>query len=140
MERDEHGESALLQAILTLWHLPDFQTLVDVANRQPPPDLSGLAPLVVAQAVAGDPVARRVLHAEAGELAQLARIILTRVIASGAPEPPPRLAFAGSIMQHVALVRETIVALLECDFPRLDPLPGVVDPVLGALWRARQLT
>ena len=112
VERDERGESPLLQAILNLWHLADFQALVDVANRQPPPDLSRLAPLVVAQAAAGDPVARQVIEAESAELARLARIILRRVVDSTAGEP---------------------------EFPGLDPLPGVVDAALGALWRARQL-
>ena len=140
VEHDEHGVSLLLQAILDLWQLPDFQSLVDFANRQPSPDVSRLAPLVVAQAATGDPVANRVLEAESADLAYLARIILNRVAASTGSNTPPRLALAGSILEHVPLVRDRILALLERDFPTLQPLPGVVDPVLGALWRARQLS
>ncbi len=139
VEHDERGSSPLLQAILDVWQLPDFQALVDVANRQPPPDLSRLAPLVVAQASEGDPVASRVLQSESANLASIARIILQRVVASTGPDTPPRLALAGSILEHVPLVRDHILDLLRRDFPTLQPLPGVVDPVLGALWRARQL-
>ncbi len=139
VEHDEHGSSALLQSILDLWQLPDFQALVEFANRQPSPDLSRLAPLVVAQATAGDPVALQVLETESADLAYLARIILTRVITSTGPGIPPSLAFAGSILEHVPLVRDRVVAHLTRDIPALHPLPGVVDPVGGALWRARQL-
>ncbi len=142
VEHDEHGASPLLQAILDLWQLQDFQSLVDVANRQPPPDLSRLAPLVVAQATAGDPVATGVLESESADLAYIARIILRRVVASTQSHPgfTPRLALAGSILEHVPLVRDRILHLLQQDVPDLQPLPGVVDPVQGALWRARQLT
>lgn len=141
VEHDEHGPSPLLQAILELWQLADFQALVDVANRQPPPDLSRLAPLVVAHATAGDPVALRVLETESAELAYVARIILRRVLEStrNVSGFVPRMALAGSILEHVPLVRDRILALLRQEVPSLEPLPGVVDPVLGALWRARQL-
>ena len=140
VEHDECGSSPMLQAILDLWQLADFQSLVDFANRQPAPDLSRLAPLVVAQAIAGDPVANRVLEAESAELAHIARIVLRRVAESAGSIPGfvPGLALAGSILEHVPLVRDRILAHLRQDFPTLEPLPGVVDPVLGALWRARE--
>ena len=141
IEHDEHGSSPLLQSILKLWQLESFQALVDVANRQPAPDLSRLAPLVVAHATKDDPVALRVLKTESADLAYIARIILRRVVESTQSTSPgvaPRLALAGSILEHVPLVRDHVLALLRQDFPALQPLPGVVDPVLGALWRARQ--
>ncbi len=142
LEHDESGASLLLQAILDLWQLEDFKALVDFANRQPPPDLSRLAPLVVTHATAGDLVAIRVLERESDDLASVARIILHRVLesAAGTPGFTPRIALAGSILEHVPLVRDRILTLLQQDVPTLEPLPGVVDPVLGALWRARQLT
>ena len=143
LEHDEHGTSPLLQAILDLWQLPDFHSLVDVANRQPPPDLSRLAPIVVSHATAGNPAAIRVLETEAADLATVARSILRRVLESAQETPgfTPRIAFAGSILEHVPLVRDRILSLLQQDTPALEPLPGgVVDPVFGALWRARQLS
>jgi hypothetical protein len=47
------------------------------------------------------------------------------------------LAFTGSILEHVVLMREGIVEALRRDYPALKVVPGVVDPTLGALWRAR---
>ena len=49
----------------------------------------------------------------------------------------PDLAFTGSILEHVIPIREGIVDILRRDLPSLKVLPGVVDPILGALWRAR---
>jgi hypothetical protein len=37
----------------------------------------------------------------------------------------------------VTPIREGIVAALRRDHPSLMVLPGTVDPILGALWRAR---
>ena len=140
LERDARGQSSLLDSILELWHLDGFQALVEFANRQPPPDVSRLAPLVVRHAMANDPVAREVLESETAELAKLARVILDRVHSSVASGTPVPIAFAGSIMEHVPLVREGVLAPLRAVYPKIEPKTGVGDPVLGALWRARQGT
>ena len=137
LEHDEHGSSALLDAILELWRLNDFQALVAFANRQPPPDLSQLAPLVVSRAAMSDRVAEAVLDQEAADMAHLARIIFAKVRSSASAGASLRVAFAGSIMEHVPRLRERIIDLLRQGLPQLQELSGVVDPVLGALWRAR---
>lgn len=136
---DEERETALLPAILTLWELADAAAIVDYANRIPSPDVTKLAPLVVSCAEAGDEVARRVLRREAEELAHLAHLVINRLRRTDSrPDWIPELAFTGSILQHVAEVRNGIVEVLQRDLPELKVLPGVVDPIQGALWRARQ--
>ena len=40
-------------------------------------------------------------------------------------------------MENVTPVRDALLASLRTDFPTLQALPGVVDPIAGALWRAR---
>ena len=137
LEHDEFQRSPLLADILEIWQLPNFQALVEYANRQPAPDFSRLAPLVVEHASSGDRVALEVLRLESAELAAVARIICRRVLKSLAAGSPFRLASAGSILEHVPLVREAILGDLRGEFPNLEALPGVVDPVFGALWRAR---
>ena len=139
LQRDEQGSSPLLEAILAFWHLPDFQALVAFANTHPAPDLSRLSPLVVEFALAGDAVACAVLEREAADMAHLAGIILTRIVASTGPAVPPRLAFAGSIMEHVHLLRDRIAELVRAEFPSLESSQSTVEPVQGALWRARTL-
>lgn len=135
---DEQKETALLPAILKLWDLPDAMAIVDYANRIPSPDVTKLAPVVVECAAAGDAVAARVLRREAEELGHLARVMIDRVRREeGRSDWVPDLSFTGSILEHVDAVRNGIVEVLRVDLPDLKVLPGVVDPLQGALWRAR---
>lgn len=135
---DQERETTLLPAILNLWGLKDFDELVAYANQIPAPDFTRLAPLVVSCAEAGDPVAQGVLQREAEELAYLARLIIERLRrADHHPDWVPDLAFTGSILEHVAPIREGIVEILRRDLPTMKVVPGMVDPILGALWRAR---
>ena len=138
LARDEGRESALYPAIMKVWSLATFDELVGYANQIPSPDFTKLAPVVVACAEAGDEVAKGVLRREAEELAHLAHVVINRLRQEDAqPEWAPKLAFTGSILEHVGLMRDGIVHALRRDFPALQVVPGVVDPTLGALWRAR---
>jgi len=141
MAIDEGRATTLLSAILELWRLPNLDSLVGYANQIPAPDFTRLAPAVVKCAAEGDAAAANVLRREAEELAHLARLVIERIRqAGGGTDNPawlPDLAFTGSILEHVAPIREGIVDALRRDLPSLKVLPGVVDPILGALWRAR---
>lgn len=135
---DEQRETTLLPAILKLWNLNNFDELVGYANQNPSPDFTRLAPLVVSCAAAGDAVAQHVLRREAEELAYLARLVIERLRRmENRPDWVPDLAFTGSILEHVAPIRDGIVEVLRRDLPALKVIPGMVDPTLGALWRAR---
>jgi N-acetylglucosamine kinase-like BadF-type ATPase len=136
---DEERQTTLLPAILKLWGLTEYMELVGYANQIPSPDVTKLAPLVVECAAAGDEVAHKVLRREAEELAHLARIVIDRLRRADKREDwLPDLAFTGSILEHVAEVRDGIVDVLRAELPQLKVLSGVVDPLQGALWRARQ--
>lgn len=135
---DEECTTAILPEILKLWGLPDATALVAYANKIPSPDFSKLAPIVATCAEQGDAVAQGVLSREASELAHLALTLIDR-LRRDAPGSDwlPEVAFTGSILEHVILVRNGIVENLETKISSVKTLPGVVDPVLGALWRAR---
>lgn len=138
LAQDEGRPTTLMAEILKLWDLPDVEGLVAYANKIPAPDFSRLAPVVVACAEQGDAIAKGVLRREAEELAHLVHIVIDRLRRDApGPEWLPQVAFTGSIVERVMPVREGIVEALKRDFPALETLPGVVDPVLGALWRAR---
>lgn len=141
---DEGRPSTLMPAILDLWQLPDIDALVAFGNQIPPPDFTRLAPLVVECAQHGDPAAQNVLRREAEDLAQLGRLVIERLRQAerqiehhADPDWLPSLAFTGSILEHIPAVRASLVEALHRDLPTLNILPGVVDPILGALWRAR---
>ena len=135
---DEGETTPLLPAVLEHWQLNSVAELVAFANQVPPPDFSRLTHLVLRCAEEGDSVASSVLTREGEDLAQLACLVMRRLRRSS-PDPnwTPPLAFAGSIMEKVLPVRLALIAAVERHFSSVSTLDGVVDPVLGALWRAR---
>ena len=135
---DEGYATLLLHEVLECWQLDSIVQLVAFANQTPSPDFSRLTHLVLRSAEQGDPVASSVLRKEGEDLAHLACLIMRRLILIS-PDKfwTPPLAFAGSIMEKMPPVRDALIASVEREFSGVQTLDGVVDPVLGALWRAR---
>jgi N-acetylglucosamine kinase-like BadF-type ATPase len=124
---------------MKFWKLERLEQLIEYANRTPAPDLSRLAPLVVRCAEAGDTLADDVLHSQGQELGYLVRLLIRRLrTISGDMSFTPDIAFAGSIAERVATVRDALLADVRVEFPSVLTRKGIVDPVEGALWRARQ--
>jgi len=138
LARDEGRFTRLLQDVMDFWRLTTLDLLVEHANRIPPPDFSGLTELVLRAAELEDEVAAEVLHKEGEALAYLAQLVIQRLQSmAGNHEWVPPIAFAGSIMEKVPPVREAVIAALQREFRHVRILAGVVDPIAGAVWRAR---
>ena len=137
LAKDEDQPTALLDAILEFWNLPSIDLLIEFANSRPSPDFSSLTQLVLKLANSGDAVASAVLKSEGEDLALLVRLVVRRLQAADGYGELPSVAFAGSIMQKVKPVREALIASLRTEFPAIQTLDGVIDPTVGALWRAR---
>jgi glucosamine kinase len=94
-------------------------------------------------AEAGDAVAAAVLQREGEELGYLVRLVVRRLQKASASlggsklQALPALAFTGSIMERVAPVRESLIATVRAEFPEIETREGVIDPIVGAVWRAR---
>lgn len=136
LARDEGRSTCLLPAVLEFWSLESIEQLVSFANTLPGPDVSQVTPLVLRCAAEGDPVAGEVLLREGEDLAYLVILVIRRLLATD-PGHLPGLAFAGSIMENLPPVREALIAAVHREFPAVQMMAGVVDPVQGALWRAR---
>jgi len=135
---DAETPTTLLETILGRWKLENMHRLVEAANRFPSPDFSELAPVVVGCAEGGDAVATAVLQQEAEEMAHLVQLMITRLRRSSRDQAwLPEIAFAGSMLQHVPMLREFLISALHQKHPLVHARDGVVDPLLGALWRAR---
>lgn len=135
---DQERSTTMLDEVSAFWKVSSLGSLVEYANRTPAPDVSQLAHLVVACAEQGDTVAQEVLAREGQELAYLVKLLIHRLRKlEGDSNFVPPVAFAGSIMDRVQPVRDALVASLHEEFPTLQASPGVVDPIEGALWRAR---
>jgi glucosamine kinase len=123
---------------LDFWELASVDLLVEYANRRPAPDFSSLTELVLRYAEMGDEVAAAVLRREGEDLAYLVRLVMHRLRTDSVKKDwVPPIAFAGSIMEKVPPVRQALIAAVQREFPEVHTLDGVVDPIVGAVWRAR---
>jgi glucosamine kinase len=138
LAKDEGHSTRLLQDVMDFWRLTSLDSLVEHANKIPPPDFSELTELVLRAAEFGDEVAADVLHKEGKALAYLVQLVMRRLQSmAGNHEWVPPIAFAGSIMEKVSPVREAVIAAIQREFPHVRILAGVVDPIAGAVWRVR---
>jgi N-acetylglucosamine kinase-like BadF-type ATPase len=136
-EHDEQGSSRLLNALAAVWRADTLEQLVEIAHGTPAADFAELARTVVAMADDGDPLAQDVLRAGGRALGDDAALALRKVLALE-PAAPRRVAFTGSVLENITIVREAMIAAIEQQYPGTLVLPQAVDPTEGALWRARQ--
>jgi glucosamine kinase len=143
LAKDEGCPTLLLDAVLEFWQLASLDLLVEYANSRPAPDFSRLTEVVLRCANSGDEIAAAVLRKQGEELAWLVRLLIRRMqlasaaAGSGEHHTLPSIAFAGSIMEKVQPVRDALIATVRNEFPALHTLDGVIDPIAGAVWRAR---
>jgi N-acetylglucosamine kinase-like BadF-type ATPase len=138
LAKDEERQTLLLSAVMDFWELSSLDSLVEYANSRPAPDYSKLTEVVVRCAELGDKTALGVLRQQGEELAYLVRLVIRRLrAASNEQEWTPPIAYTGSILENVSQVRDALIATVQREFPRAQAPDKVVDPVEGALWRAR---
>lgn len=135
---DEERQTLLLSAVMDFWELSSIDSLVEYANSRPSPDYSKLTEVVVRCAELGDETALGVLRQQGEELAYLVRLVIRRLrLASNEQEWTPPIAYTGSILENVAQVRDALMEAVQREFPNAKAPDRVVDPIEGALWRAR---
>lgn len=134
---DYEQPTPILERVTAFWKASSVGEVVDKAHSAP--DFSLLAPLVVGCAEEGDVVALGVLERGGRLLGEDAAEACRRVRALDPDGPMPRVAFTGSILEKVAFVRESMVMTIRQSLPGVEILPEAVDPLMGALWRARGL-
>jgi N-acetylglucosamine kinase-like BadF-type ATPase len=160
--------TSLLREIEQHWKLNSLGELVAYANRRSDsvhaaPEFASLAPVVARLADAGDALATKVLAQAGVELAELVTLVYSKMssttlgtpsmtASSGAPGERSWLvgvrsswvgsaigvAFTGSVLTHISQVRAAMTARLAVLLPAASVRQTSVDPLEGALWRARQ--
>jgi glucosamine kinase len=136
----DFGESTrILEMVIRHWSAASLEEVVDIANRTPPPDFSQLAPIVVECAEQGDAVAHQVLELGGRLLGEDAAEAFRHVRNLDPDVPTPGIAFTGSILEKVGYVRESMIDTIRRNLPEIHIVPHAVDPIQGALWRARQI-
>jgi len=129
----------LKERVMQQWHLNDIEEAIAIANAAP--DFPALTPMVVTCAEEGDEVALEVLQRGGRELAGLALQAIDHLRDMEGPEQfvLPQVAFTGSVVQRVALLRNAMIAELRRVEPKIEVFPEAVDPVAGAVWQARHM-
>jgi N-acetylglucosamine kinase-like BadF-type ATPase len=146
--RDEGLETALTDGILQAWKFNTIDELVQRANATPPPDFPRLFRTVLLAADGGDAIARELLIDAGTKLAALAAIVVRRLAPEAEGGSPPAapltiaalpIAMTGSVFRQSPKVRQIFYDTLQKNFPGIDVRPDLVDPVEGALARAKRL-
>lgn len=137
------ASTCLLREIEEHWGLKSVAELVALANQRmfaegmAPPDFAGLAPVVARCAADGDVLAAGILERAGEELAELVSVVFHKMHAVVVRDGEIGVAFTGSVLGQIAAVREAMVARLAVAVPAARVREGAVDPLEGALWRAR---
>jgi glucosamine kinase len=135
---DFQQPTIILDRVMKFWSAATLGDIANLANATPSPDFSQLAPLIVECAREGDAVALDILQKGGHLLGEYATHAVLRLRALEPDAPWPGIVFVGSVLDKVALVRESMIATIRHKVPSVKILPEAVDPIQGALWRARQ--
>lgn len=133
---DEDIGTALQLAVFEQWQIGGIPELVRKANQAA--DFAALFPAVLQASFAGDGVARALLQAAGAELSRLAAVVLRKLGTRDAPLDGLRVALAGGVLEHAQLTRESFMARLRAECPKVKLREGIVQPVMGAVELARR--
>jgi N-acetylglucosamine kinase-like BadF-type ATPase len=137
--RDRSVESCLLREIQQAWQLENLGSLVAKANMRERPDFASLAMVVASCADDGDALAQGVLDHAGEELATQVSLVISKMRAAGcAAEDASRVAFTGSVLGRIPRVLRAMGEHLRSAWPEINVDSNAVQPLEGALWRARQ--
>jgi N-acetylglucosamine kinase-like BadF-type ATPase len=135
--KDRNIPTILLTEIGDLWGAKSLGEIVEMANARPGPDLPALAPLVARSADSGDELAAAVLQRAGTELAEQVALVALKMKESG-NKRKIEAAYTGSVLEHISPVRSSLIAALKKSSPAVKLREGAIDPLEGALWRARE--
>jgi glucosamine kinase len=149
------ASTQLLREIQRAWDLNSLAELIELGNHRgdanhPAPDFASLAPVVADCAGQGNYIAAAILRRAGTDLADLVTLVAHKLAAhkiSGDPAPytsnlEPRtlnleVSFTGSVLARILPVHAAMAARLAVTLPAAQVQPAAVDPLDGALWRAR---
>jgi glucosamine kinase len=125
--------SAFVAGLMKRWGVGSLADLARAGNAIPPPDFAALFPAV---ACVEDGLASQVLTSAGQELARQAEVVMRRLFAREAGRVP--VAMTGGVFRHAPRVREVFYNELRARDARAEVIAEVVEPVEGALARARR--
>ena len=136
--RDRGLPSCLLRDISSFWDVDNVGALMAKANWRSQPDFAALAEVVAGCAGKGDMLASSVLERAGQELAAQGGIVFSKMVAGGCVSSDVnRVAFTGSVLVSAPTVLAEMRASLKRLYPAAILDQQSVQPIEGALQRAR---
>jgi len=132
---EQTRDTCLLKAIAKFWRVSSHQQVVVRANGTPSPEFAELFPVVLKAAEKQNKQAREVLTQAAKELVLLAEDVINQVFPDAGSVP---VAMSGGVFAHSSQVREVFYNRLSKEYPNVRLIEDVIEPVQGALQRARK--
>ena len=136
--RDRGVETCLLREIQQAWELDELGALVAKANLRERPDFGALTMIVADCAESGDALAQGVLAHAGEELAEQVSLVISKMRAAGCGGDVSRIAFTGSVLGRIPRVLRAMDSHLRAAWPDIETDVSPVQPLEGALWRAKQ--
>jgi N-acetylglucosamine kinase-like BadF-type ATPase len=100
-------------------------------RQQPAPHIDRLAPFLLDEAAAGDPVARRIVQEQGAALGDYAVVAARKV---GLDCTPFNLVLSGGVLRHPSsLLRDALVERVAAAVPGVRPLISRFEPAAGAV-------
>lgn len=137
--RDRGVESCLLREVQQAWQLDNLASLVARANMRERPDFASLTTVLASCADDGDALAQGVLDHAGEELATQVSLVISKMRAANcAAADASRVAFTGSVLGKIPRVLRAMDEHLRATWPEIRVDTNAVQPLEGALWRARR--
>jgi glucosamine kinase len=136
---DREEPTEVLNKVGEVWGTPSIDELINVGDGTPAPDFAALAPVINELAEAGDPVALDVLRQAAADLVTFVLLVRDKLRRKHNIPGEVPVAWTGSVIEKMALVREPFFAGLHLASPQMPILKEPVVSLDGAIWRAKRL-
>lgn len=136
---DREQPTQVLDKVGEIWGTPTIDELINVGDGTPAPDFAALAPAINELAEAGDAVALDVVHQAAADLVTFVLLVRDKLRSKHRIADEVPVAWTGSVIEKMALVREPFFAGLHQAAPEMPVLKEPVVSLDGAIWRAKRL-
>jgi N-acetylglucosamine kinase-like BadF-type ATPase len=136
---DREVPQKILARVGEIWGTPGIHTLINMGDATPGPDFAALAPAIHELAEEGDAVSRDVLQQAATDLVEFVLLVRAKLKRKHRIEGELPVAWTGSVIARMPIVRDTFFAGLKAAAPEMPVLPEETVSLDGAIWRAEQL-
>ena len=136
---DREEPTRILEVVGGIWGAKDMDELINVGDATPGPDFAALAPHISQLAEAGDAVALGVLKQAAADLVESVLLVRAKLRRKHELAEEVPVAWIGSIIGKVRIVREGFFDGLRAAAPEMLVLDREVNALEGAVWRAERM-